>query len=157
MIERLRSLRDALDAAIEALSPLDAVLAAWGADTVQARAQGTTTRPNGSASPGEATMQVGGASGPGVATCRHCGGRFAARRRGGPAQVYCGRTCRQRAHAKARQERGAVAGTKPAEAAPDTTVLPDRIDRPFRSPTRYHGDPPEAVRERERHLELPSI
>ncbi len=45
MIEQLRSLRDAVDVAIEALGPLDAVLAAWAADTVQARAQGTAHTP----------------------------------------------------------------------------------------------------------------
>ncbi len=50
-----------------------------------------------------------------------------------------------------------MAGTKPAEAAPDTTTLPDRIERPFRSQTRYRSDPPEAVAEREKHLALPSI
>jgi hypothetical protein len=166
MIEVLRRWRDAIDRALEALERLpEPVLAALGthAPGAPVKAPGrpaaapgtTTTRPNGSATPGWAASHLGGASGLG-ATCRHCGGRFEARRRGGPEQVYCGRTCRQRHHAKARRER-ADGASRIAEAAPDTTVLPDRIDRPFRSPTRYHGDQLEAVREREKHLQLPTI
>ncbi len=152
MISQLTALRDKLTVTIKFLASLTAagvLVAPQGRG--EERAGTIIIAPNGTVPPGEA------AAGEGMAICAQpgCGQQFLPRT-SGAVQRYCSRACRQAATSAARRKRAVKPGVQ-AKPEPDTSTLPDQIERPFRSQTRYRSDPPEAVAERERHLALPAI